>query len=302
MNKAEIYYDAFNSDVESYSKEYIDTIENALLYVKGIDGVYYKHTREMSGYTIYDNTSNNTECLPLPPDSLRQLYGILDDGAYDDHQYLESGRLDYNSLLKIISQDNFELSSGTRILEFGCSSGRIIRWFKDHTATCELWGCDVDAESISWAQQNLKPFFNFFLSTTAYHLPFTDGYFDLIYAGSVFTHIGDLADAWLLELRRLLSPHGRLYITIFDEASIESINRRWPNHPYKHFLDEQNAKHGNVLANENVFKFVFGASPKYEHVVYFRKPFIEHLEKMFRICSITNEAYGYQSAYLLTHR
>lgn len=29
-------------------------------------------------------------------------------------------------------------------------------------------------------------------------LKFADGYFDVIYGGSVFTHIDDLADAWFL--------------------------------------------------------------------------------------------------------
>jgi ubiquinone/menaquinone biosynthesis C-methylase UbiE len=42
-------------------------------------------------------------------------------------------------------------------------------------------------------------------------------YFDLIYCGSVFTHIDDLADAWLLELRRITRPGGRIYVTVHDK-------------------------------------------------------------------------------------
>src|SRR5207244_2674608 len=52
-------------------------------------------------------------------------------------------------------------------------------------------------------------------------LAFEDRYFDFIYAGSVFTHIADLAEAWLMELRRIVRPGGRLYLTIQDERSIE---------------------------------------------------------------------------------
>jgi hypothetical protein len=37
----------------------------------------------------------------------------------------------------------------------------------------------------------------------------------------VFTHIDDLADAWLLELKRILQPGGRLYITIHDKHSMQ---------------------------------------------------------------------------------
>jgi SAM-dependent methyltransferase len=61
----------------------------------------------------------------------------------------------------------------------------------------------------------------FCTTTTAPHLPFEDGYFDLIYAGSVFTHIADLADAWFLELKRIVRPGGRLYITVHDKHTID---------------------------------------------------------------------------------
>ena len=49
---------------------------------------------------------------------------------------------------------------------------------------------------------------NFATVTTAPHLPFADGYFDFAYCSSVFTHISDLADAWLLELRRIVRSGG----------------------------------------------------------------------------------------------
>ena len=60
--------------------------------------------------------------------------------------------------------------------------------------------------------------------TTAPHLPFEDKYFDVIYCGSVFTHMDDLADAWLLELKRITRPSGRTYITIHDKHSADLIS------------------------------------------------------------------------------
>ena len=53
---------------------------------------------------------------------------------------------------------------------------------------------------------------------------FSDSYFDLIFTGSAFTHIDDLAEAWLLELRRLLSEKGRVYITIHDRHTIALLD------------------------------------------------------------------------------
>lgn len=52
------------------------------------------------------------------------------------------------------------------------------------------------------------PSFRFVTTTTLPHLPFADGYFHMIHAGSVFTHIADLAEAWLLEIRRVLARAG----------------------------------------------------------------------------------------------
>jgi len=45
-------------------------------------------------------------------------------------------------------------------------------------------------------------------------LPFEDSSFDLVYCGSVFTHVSDLADAWFLELRRILRKGGYAYINL----------------------------------------------------------------------------------------
>jgi len=44
-----------------------------------------------------------------------------------------------------------------------------------------------------WCQQRMSPLFKFATTTSFPHLPFEDGYFDFVYAGSVFTHITDLA-------------------------------------------------------------------------------------------------------------
>ena len=59
-------------------------------------------------------------------------------------------------------------------------------------------------------------------------LPFADASFDLVYAGSVFTHLSELADAWLLELLRITEPGGLLYLTVHDQGSIEFCRQKDP--------------------------------------------------------------------------
>jgi len=121
---------------------------------------------------------------------------------------------------QILDSSGFSIRDGSRVLDLGCASGRMIRWLVDFAEQCEIWGVDISAEHIIWCQEYLSPPFNFATVTTSPHLPFEDGYFDLIYCGSVFTHISDLADAWLLELKRIMRRDGRLYITVHDKHTV----------------------------------------------------------------------------------
>ena len=80
--------------------------------------------------------------------------------------------------------------------------------------------------------RNLTPEFHFITNTTEPHLPFEDKHFDLVYCGSVFTHIMDLPDAWFLELRRVVKRGGLLYITVNDKHSAEVIFAKYDQtHP-----------------------------------------------------------------------
>ena len=52
-------------------------------------------------------------------------------------------------------------------------------------------------------------------------MPFVDGYFDFVFATSVFTHIDDLFVSWNLELRRTVAENGYAFLTFLDESSIQ---------------------------------------------------------------------------------
>jgi ubiquinone/menaquinone biosynthesis C-methylase UbiE len=97
----------------------------------------------------------------------------------------------------------------------------MIRHFAAEAREAEFWGADISAEHILWANRHLRPPFRFVTTTTLPHLPFADCYF-MIYAGSVFTHIADLAEAWLLEIRRVLAPGGRAYLTFHDSHTLNT--------------------------------------------------------------------------------
>lgn len=156
--------------------------------------------------------------LPTPPRELHVGYGDSSD------HYLKTGEWDHTAILRNLQTTGFELGRGDRVLEFGCAAARILRNFRAHAEIAEVWGVDINATSVRWCQQNLSPPLRFCTTTTFPHLPFEDNHFSLIYAASIFTHIFDLDDMWLLELRRILRPGGRLYVTVHDEDTLKTVS------------------------------------------------------------------------------
>jgi SAM-dependent methyltransferase len=153
--------------------------------------------------------------LPVPPE---HLYLCFEDSQ---DVYLDTGRVDVEVMRSLLAECGFVFPPGSRVLDFGCGSGRMIRWFCDVADRCEVWGVDIQEAHINWCQENLAPPFHFLTCTTLPHLPFEDRSFDLVFAASIFVSMAELRDAWLLELRRVLAPGGKLYLTIQDRHSIE---------------------------------------------------------------------------------
>jgi ubiquinone/menaquinone biosynthesis C-methylase UbiE len=201
-------------------------------------------------------------------------------------------------MLEAVNASGFSPHAGDRMLDFGCGSGRMIRHLNRQSESCEIWGTDINANFVYWCKQYLEPPFHFVTTTTIPHLPFKDGYFDFVYAGSVFTHIDDLADAWLLELRRILSPDGRLYITIHDNHTMELLDTIY-SHTWLStvinsdaFYNTSRRNGGKIALGRNVDSQVF-----YD-IDYFKNM----LNSNFDVISVIPEAYDYQTAVLLKHR
>src|SRR6185503_803779 len=155
--------------------------------------------------------------LPVPPRDLWEGYGMT------EQEYLASGRRHVTVMKEILEKAGAAPEDLYKVLDFGCAAGRLLRFYPYKPGSSELWGLDINAKYISWCQSHLSPPFLFATTTNLPHLPFEDNYFDLVYCGSVFTHITDLADAWFLELRRVLRKGGYAYITIQDKTSMQIL-------------------------------------------------------------------------------
>jgi SAM-dependent methyltransferase len=140
--------------------------------------------------------------------------------------YESSGRM-HRQMLDDVLPDDWSWE-GKRVLDFGCGVGRVLRHFLPEAEVAEFYGCDLDTPSVEWLQQNFSPPFEIFESSERAGLPQDDGFFDLIYAFSVYTHFTDNWAEWLLEHHRVLADGGILFATFLGEGMLEPLTgERW---------------------------------------------------------------------------
>ena len=213
--------------------------------------------------------------------------------------YLASGRHDVDEMRGILSQAGVALESLGNILEFGCGDGRMIRWLEDLAQSREIWGADIDASRVFWCKQNLNPALHFVTTTVVPHLPFEDRHFGFIYAGSVFTHIDDLADAWFAELRRVLRPGGHLYVTVHLKEDVALLHDKYKDSALAKQLRSHVEYEQFVRADFDMFTVGRAA----RSFVFYDMDYLRStLEPMFRVLSATAGVRLYQNALLLERR
>jgi SAM-dependent methyltransferase len=166
----------------------------------------------------------------LPPPLLR----FRVHGALDEESYVHAGRVLARRVAEVLYSQGLDFA-GARLLDFACGSGRIAQELKRLEPAIDLYGCDNDPEAIAWAASHLAHVGHFSRSPLAPPTPFAAGFFDGIYAISIFTHLDETAqDEWLAELRRIVRPggivlasvHGAGATTSCTEAELETLRVR----------------------------------------------------------------------------
>lgn len=156
--------------------------------------------------------------LPVPPLELLRRAGHL--GIHDAEQnYLAIGH-GMRAQIEAILPCGWSWK-GKRVLDFGCGADKVLRHFAAGANEAEFWGCDIDEVSIEWVERNMCPPFRAFVCSEEAGLAQPDGYFDLIFALSVYTHITDHWAEWLLEHHRVLAEDGLLLATFLGEGMVE---------------------------------------------------------------------------------
>src|SRR4051794_37966699 len=119
-----------------------------------------------------------------------------------------------------LSATGLELEDVRSALDFGCSSGRVVRVLAAAFPDVEWHGCDPIPDAIEWASAHL-PGIEFRLSGDHPPLPYDDGAFDAVFAISIWSHFAEQAALdWLAEMHRIVRPGGRLVLTTHGEQTI----------------------------------------------------------------------------------
>lgn len=149
----------------------------------------------------------------LPPPYLR----VLTAGTADPDAFRELGERAAQEIVELAERFRPELGARDQVLEFGCGCGRVARPLLQRRPV-RLSGCDINGELIAWCRANLPGRFE--LTGRAPPLPYPQGTFDMVYALSVFTHLGaESSGSWLEELARVTRPGGLAVLTFLDETS-----------------------------------------------------------------------------------
>ena len=146
----------------------------------------------------------------------------------------------------------FELERGQVGLDFGCSSGRIVRVLAAAHPELEWHGCDPNPGAVGWARAHL-PGIRFEHSPEAPRLPYGDETFDFVYAISIWSHFAEAAALdWLDEMRRVLRPRGRLLLTTHGEHSLAHTHRVGQRSPEQLAAIRQRARRARLLVHARV--------------------------------------------------
>lgn len=105
------------------------------------------------------------------------------------------------------------LAGASRGLDFGCSSGRVVRVLAAAYPEIEWHGADPIGPAIDWVREHLEGI-AFEHGPEQPPLPYDDGRFDFVFAISIWSHFAEPAGmAWLEEMRRIIRPGGLLLMT-----------------------------------------------------------------------------------------
>jgi SAM-dependent methyltransferase len=123
-------------------------------------------------------------------------------------QALSEGFQFYRVVKRYAAELGCPLRSSSRVLDFGCGWGRMLRFFLKEVPESHLYGVDVTSSFIDICTQ-LVGHANYKAIEPQPPVGFDTATFDVVYAYSVFSHLSEsVANLWIREFSRILKPGG----------------------------------------------------------------------------------------------
>jgi SAM-dependent methyltransferase len=271
-------------------------------------GTVFPHAANDYSYTlpVYPELERQDQgsSLPVPPEPFWSYCTTVET-------YLQSGLDDTTTMRRLLEESDAPIENAGRILELGVAGGRLIRHLADLASRQEIWGTDFWASAILWCQDHLSPPFHFATTPVTPHLPFEDRSFGLVFAGSLWIHLDDLAEAWALEVHRVLQPGGRLYFTINDRSAVEFFEGGGTPENRGRYVERIRPANWDswlklLQGHAGYQRFARGEAQMVTigrstqgHVMWDVNYLLKRWGPGWRVCSVTPEAYGHQTGVLL---
>jgi SAM-dependent methyltransferase len=155
----------------------------------------------------------NKVSLSIHKNDLMFLINLYKSGNFDKslNAYFKIGHSTSLFLQDIISDyATKQNQTFTRFLDFGSGYGRVTRFLPSALGKdIEIYTSEIKAEAVAFSTKELG-FKSILHGSQAKSFP-TDKQFDLIFAGSIFSHLPEtLFVEWLAKLTEVLSPNGIL--------------------------------------------------------------------------------------------
>lgn len=138
-------------------------------------------------------------------------------GPASREEYETNGRSKRDALLAL------GLNAHSKVLDIGCGTGQLTEVLVPILGTSGLYyGTDIVEKAVEFCRKRF-PLPNFhFVRNGQTDLPVSGIRFDIIYLGSVFTHMAPKEiDAMLAEMRRLMDDTGFVFADAFVSADVE---------------------------------------------------------------------------------
>jgi SAM-dependent methyltransferase len=151
-----------------------------------------------------------------PPGLVDQVQG---SNTADLNTFFGASHRDMAFTLEVLRAHGFDLTRMRRLLDFGVGTGRMLAQFLPFPL--ELHGVDVNPVAVDWTSKKLAGLATIALSRLDPPLSFNSGFFDLVIANSVFTHMPyDAMPGWIAELARVTTRGSCALITVHDFSKL----------------------------------------------------------------------------------